>query len=1324
MTVHVPRRRPAPLDVVVEVHGGATVERLRAALADHLRMPVAGLAVAGRALPDESLVGHPPLLDGVSVAVLGAPGATDPAAGGAGDRPRPVLSLVCVGGPDAGRSHPLEPPGPEVGRSPQRGLSLADPSLSRSHARVDVGADGVFVTDLGSTNGVSVDGKAIDGRVAIDTGSTVVIGASTLRLRRAPGPGTPVVHPGDGTVLVSPGCTPAPDVPEVRVDAPPHPPEPPRARIPWVAALAPVPVVAVLAVLLGPHLLAFALIGPVALLATGLADRVGARTRRARDLADHAAATLLARRRFEDAVAHECRARLGAHPDPDETLRRAEHRLPGLWSGPGDLVVRLGLGDVPSRARWAEGGVVTPGTARRVPVVADLEDVRCLGVTGPPERTTPVLAAVLGQLLVRSPPARLRLRHHGVCSAAGGPRPWSDLVPHVTGSGRPVLAVEDTAGVPGAPALVGETLAAGGVAVLAARTRDELPDGCAAVLETTPGGGGVLHQPGGAVRLVVDGVGAAWRDRLARALAPLRESGSAGGPLPATVDLPDLGPAPLTTEAVLARWAADRGPVAAVGVDAGGTHVIDLVADGPHVLVGGTTGSGKSEFLRTLVTGLALESAPADVTVLLVDFKGGAAFGPCASLPHVVGLVTDLDEHLVGRVLRSLTAEVRRRERLLAEVGASDLADHRSRPGLEPLPRLVVVVDELRTLVDELPDFVHGLVRLAAQGRSLGIHLVLATQRPSGAITPEVHANVNLRIAFRVRDRADSVSVVDDPAAAELPPDTPGRAVARGGDGVLRTFQTALVRPARPCGPTVAIRGSAGGAPSTGSGPDDRAAETAAVVAVVAAAHRRSGGAPPRRAWLPPLPGLVSPESVGPGGFGLVDDPDRQRRTPLTWTPSVPVWRVVGTPRTGRSTALRALVVAAAGTLPRSALHVHVLARGDEHDDLDALPHLGTLARLDDQAAVRALVAHLDALTRRGPAPGQGSTTVTTLLVVDGWDRVTDLDDPHDPTPVSHDLLRIARDGAACGLVVAVSGGRELLRSTWSALGGEVLALTPLDPLDTALLGLPVGLAATTGRPGRAVRAGDGLEVQLARPGGADVAAVAAAADPHDGPPPWRFRPLPARVRREDVRPVAADGTPALPLGIAGPTGEPWAWVPAAHGRRLLVAGAPGSGRSSTLDVLARSAADAGHPVLVVRGRSGSPRSCPDGSWPVVRPEDLDALVALRQDHPDLLVLVDDADRLDGAPTLPALTEIADLADRDGGAVAVATTTSALRTRFRGLDVDAAHHRLGLLLQPDPGDGDVVGIRRLAVTAPAPAGRGVLVIGGAPTPIQVIDPAG
>ena len=343
-----------------------------------------------------------------------------------------------------------------------------------------------------------------------------------------------------------------------------------------------------------------------------------------------------------------------------------------------------------------------------------------------------------------------------------------------------------------------------------------------------------------------------------------------------------------------ARWRA-RPPAAVIGSGPHGIHSIDLSRDGPHVLVGGTTGSGKSEFLRTLVVSLAISTPPSDLTLVLVDFKGGAAFGPCADLPHVVGVVTDLDDHLVARALTSLRAELRRRERMLADAGTPDLEAYARSPRArqDPMPRLVVVVDELRTLVDEVPDFVSGLVRLAAQGRSLGIHLVLSTQRPSGAITAEVQANVSLRIAFRVRDRADSVAVVEDAGAADLSPATPGRAVARGPDGRLLTFQSAILGPGSPREPPRFLEVIRVGQGSDAAAPAPRPAmpprgcrmagleaagerathatavlqhmrtrATGEIVATVIEAHRRTGAVAPRPPWLPALPRHVSTQSL------------------------------------------------------------------------------------------------------------------------------------------------------------------------------------------------------------------------------------------------------------------------------------------------------------------------------------------------------------------------------------------------------------------------------------------------------------------------------
>ena len=489
-----------------------------------------------------------------------------------------------------------------------------------------------------------------------------------------------------------------------------------------------------------------------------------------------------ARDRLASALAVE-RLRLDRlHPDPQAVLATVEHRMPGLWVGDDRLVVRLGVGETPTRVAWAENGTRSHPSAAGTPVTVALRDVGCLGVVGPDDLTHAVLRSVVGQLCAAHPPTRLVL----AVASSSAEWSWSRWLPHLVD----VAATPDAVGA----------LADGGGGSGSSRgppTFSSCPRGTPArpVRSCRPRGrragssswrhasglparwrGSVLvirhgrtqvFEPasGPPVPVVPDLVGVWWSDRLARALAPLRcaDPGSGRRVLPDAVGLTDLlGSAAADPAAMVEGWAraADRGgglapPAAVIGSGPRGSHAIDLSRDGPHVLVGGTTGSGKSEFLRTLVVSLAISTPPSDLTLVLVDFKGGAAFGPCADLPHVVGLVTDLDDHLVAR---ALTLPARRAAPAGADArgaGVPDLEAYARSPHArqEPMPRLVVVVDELRTLVDEVPDFVSGLVRLAAQGRSLGIHLVLATQRPAGAVTAEVQANVSLRIAFRLRDR-------------------------------------------------------------------------------------------------------------------------------------------------------------------------------------------------------------------------------------------------------------------------------------------------------------------------------------------------------------------------------------------------------------------------------------------------------------------------------------------------------------------------------------------------------------------------------------------
>ncbi|MEU4565576.1 FtsK/SpoIIIE domain-containing protein [Micromonospora sp. NPDC023956] len=375
-------------------------------------------------------------------------------------------------------------------------------------------------------------------------------------------------------------------------------------------------------------------------------------------------------------------------------------------------------------------------------------------------------------------------------------------------AGRRLVLVADGArrlrGLPGLAELLADGPEVGVYAICLDALETELPGECRATVVVTSGSGtrAVVRRPEhpDLAGVLLDRLDPPAAARLGYALAPLRVLGERwgeGGGVPETVrllELAGLGRTPGPAR-IQQRWAAEpagRSTRVLLGVGPDGPITVDLRRDGPHALIAGTSGAGKSELLQTLVTGLALGNTPDALSLVLVDYKGGSAFAECAQLPHCVGMVTDLDGHLVNRALAALRAELRRREALLAEAAAKDIEDYWAITGGR-LPRLVIVIDEFASLVEEVPEFVSGVVGIGMRGRSLGVHVVMATQRPAGSVNAELRANLNLRICLRVTSAADSADVVDVPDAARLSRHQPGRAYLRAGHSDLTLVQTARI---------------------------------------------------------------------------------------------------------------------------------------------------------------------------------------------------------------------------------------------------------------------------------------------------------------------------------------------------------------------------------------------------------------------------------------------------------------------------------------------------------------------------------------------------
>lgn len=351
----------------------------------------------------------------------------------------------------------------------------------------------------------------------------------------------------------------------------------------------------------------------------------------------------------------------------------------------------------------------------------------------------------------------------------------------------------------------------GASVIFAVPDKDQIPSDCQAVIEidTTDAEAAFRYAEVGVNTLRFDGVADAVEAKraeqdFARRLAPLAVRSVGGADLANAVNLLELNNARTVEDLpILQNWADSRTPDKSdwLRVPVGlmvGNKVRELVfaadGDGVHGLAAGTTGSGKSELLLTIITGLAIRYDPSIVNFVMVDFKGGAAFEPFRTLPHTVDIVTNLQGTAGARTFVALRAELNRRSKMIADSNTKHIVHYRSKNyhmTREPFPHLYVIIDEFAEMVKEMPEFKGHLDSIARLGRALGVHLLLATQRPSGVVSDQIRANMKFRICLRVETAEDSRELLRRSDAAFLPPNIPGRAYIQVGNENVELMQVA-----------------------------------------------------------------------------------------------------------------------------------------------------------------------------------------------------------------------------------------------------------------------------------------------------------------------------------------------------------------------------------------------------------------------------------------------------------------------------------------------------------------------------------------------------
>lgn len=958
------------------------------------------------------------------------------------------------------------------------------------------------------------------------------------------------------------------------------------------------------------------------------------------------------------------RHQLARHPHPADLFARLNTRR--LWERTGEdedaLQVRLGLGeaDLCTPVEVSESGApedldpVCAVSVRRtvdqisqvaeLPIVVQLQAFSCIGISGVHARK--LARALLAQLVVHHGPETVGITvitDDAVQSGTAAKQAewdWLKWLPHTR---RPedaqyrIVLVDEVPTTGTEPFLVDDEA----TTIIDIGSRSTTALGIHAEME-----GLVLFadeelavqtEAGMETLGTTDTLAHGELRALAKALAKFSRPYSTGGggetmrnelgALLGVEDLRQLDNSTMWPE----RQRDDRRLTVPIGLGPDKTPVqLDLKESahggmGPHGLCIGATGSGKSELLKTLVTALAATHSPEELNFVLVDFKGGATFLGLDTLPHTSAVITNLEDEavLVDRMFDALSGEMNRRQEVLrkagnfANVGEYNKARRGGRSDLEPLPALVIIVDEFSELLGQFPDFADLFVAIGRLGRSLHVHLLLASQRLEEGRLRGLDSHLSYRIGLKTFSAMESRQVLGASDAYHLP-NQPGAGYIKTDAEQLQRFQAAYVsgplelpRTARSSNSAMASGGSAnsgevdeellvreftswadideladgnarfddasstehaGGVDDAGSvelvdenHSDDASTTMDAVVAAsISTAYARNHEA--HQIWLPPLPKSIELASVAEradtlhAGIGIIDKPYHQRQDLLhiDFAAHGGHLAICGGPQMGKSTALRTMVASLAATHSTSETRFYVIdLGGGQLETLSRLPHVAGVAGRLQPERVRRIVDEVRGLIDEQHDAGRSGQH--TFLVVDGWHNIgtstAEFEDLAEP------ITQIAADGPSAGIHLIVATPRwNTLRSAIRDLIGTRLELKLAESMDSLCdRKLQEKLPAL---PGRGLGA-DKKYLLIAQSSNQDLAHIAAVSAERGDQPVSSLRVLPEAVSRGELRRQAA-ALSGFPLALGGPRLSTLAWDPSTSDHFLCVA-ARGMGKTTTL---------------------------------------------------------------------------------------------------------------------------------------------------------------